>query len=139
MASSTYEGRRVEGDKFEPLVQDELWLRGWYTEAIGRGAMSAVMNEKLGRYFSRGHDNCLSHIPDLVTVSAKRDRAYLINAKADGGDSPDGTPKWLKTGNHCVQIDSMRGLDAAVKLWGIPGVFVFDDWTYATTDTIREH
>jgi hypothetical protein len=138
MPSSTYEGRRAAGDPFELAVQDELWLRGWYTEPIGRGQLSAVMNEKINQMVRKTGNNKIAHVPDLLTVAADRTRAYIINAKADGLDDKSGTPKWVKTGNHCVQTDSLHGMTAAATAWGLPGVLVFDDWTYATVETITE-
>ena len=138
MPSSTYEGRRAAGDPFELAVQDELFLRGWYTEPIGRGQLSAVMNQKINQYVAASGNNKIAHVPDLLTIAADRTHAYIINAKADGLDDKSGVPKWMKTGNHCVQTDSLAGMRAAAAAWGLPGVFVFDDWTYADADTITE-
>lgn len=113
-------------------------MRGWYTEPIGRGQLSGVMNDKLNGLVRKTDNNKVAQIPDLLTINAVCTRAYLINAKADGQDDPTGTPKWVKTGNHCVQIDSLHGMTAAVAAWDLPGVFVMCDWTYATVESITE-
>jgi hypothetical protein len=132
--TDTYKRRMAMGTPWERDVADALWLRGWTVEPVGQGQLSAPTREALRDYQPKaGGPTLLRWFPDICAWKRVNGRVwlYLIDAKA--GDT------WRQTDNHDVELSALRAAEAIEQAWGIPPVFVFQDWSVAKAKTIRDH